>query len=258
MTAVLLAHDARETISSPPACCTYTSQMLNHLKTAFGILTTFVDAAHPEEFAEGPDSRNEAGDRRIDFRPLMEVADLPAIVSALGSARRQHFYNALSFAAARIRHRSCFWHRNIWMTWRRHAGGCRRVAAEIIRKVQLAALYGVNSNPFECWLASRGIEDAPLANRSRFLPTADRIAVPDDAACRGPRVLPGSQPTIPAMPGVQFLFKHGFGGDAGVRVQEASRPSPPSSTPWPSRSFSPTLADARTTLSYPSGTSHNS
>ena len=58
--------------------------MLNHLQASFGVTTTYVDATRPEEFARAVTPQTKLAVVETISNPLMEVADLPAIVAALG------------------------------------------------------------------------------------------------------------------------------------------------------------------------------
>jgi cystathionine beta-lyase/cystathionine gamma-synthase len=130
-------------------------------------------------------------------------------------------------------------------------------AKEAIRRIRaLSSLTGVNTNPFECWLASRGLRTLPL-RMERVSETALELAhflKPHPAVARV--YDPGL--TEHATYDVAFrLLTKGFGGmlsfdlcggrPAVAGLFAALKDRIP---------FSPTLADARTTVSYPAGTSH--
>ncbi|MBM4074632.1 MAG: cystathionine gamma-lyase, partial [Planctomycetes bacterium] len=127
----------------------------------------------------------------------------------------------------------------------------------LIRKIRgSSSLFGVNANPFECWLASRGLRTLPL-RMDRVSKTADRIAR-FLATCRGvtkvyyPNLAShGSfgiaQRLLPSGSGGMVSFDLEGGRQAVDRLFRCLADSIP---------FSPTLADARTTVSYPAGTSH--
>ncbi len=262
MTAVLLAHvRTGDHIVAARVLYGRTSQMLNHLKTAFGITTTFVDATHPEEFAKALTPETKLAIVESISNPLMEVADLPAIVSALGSApllvdstfATPCLLRPLEYGAKIVFHSASKYlngHGDVML-------GVVVGSREIIRKVRgLAALYGVNSNPFECWLASRGMRTLPL-RIDRVSQTADRIARFLTTQPAVARVFyPGLANHPSHAQAVQFL-KHGFGGMLAFELQ-GGKPAVATffHTLAEQIPFSPTLADARTTLSYPSGTSH--
>lgn len=130
-------------------------------------------------------------------------------------------------------------------------------SAAMIRKLaETASIFGQNANPFECWLTQRGLRTLPL-----------RMA----HICRTTRELAAFLATHPVIRKVHFpllpehacwslasrLYPQGTGGIISVELQghgfeavnrlmHAARTIP----------FSPTLADARTTLSHPATTSH--
>jgi cystathionine beta-lyase/cystathionine gamma-synthase len=128
--------------------------------------------------------------------------------------------------------------------------------AAVTRVRRVASLYGLNANPFECWLASRGLRTLPLrierasANALQVAelleqhPAISRVVYPG-LSCHEDFDLANT------------LLPNGCGGmlsfelraaEAGVRtlLRELADSIP----------FSPTLADVRTTISWPAGTSH--
>jgi cystathionine beta-lyase/cystathionine gamma-synthase len=262
MTAVLLAHvRTGDHIVAARVLYGRTSQMLNHLKTTFGVTTTFVDATHPAEFAKAVTPETKLAIVETISNPLMEVADLPAIVSALGAVpllvdstfATPCLLRPLEHGAKIVFHSASKYlngHGDVML-------GVVVGSREIIRRVRgLAALYGVNSNPFECWLASRGMRTLPL-RIERVSQTADRIARFLTTQPAVAKVFYPSLADHPSHPQAVQYLKHGFGGMLAFEMH-GGKPAVTAffRTLAERIPFSPTLADARTTLSYPSGTSH--
>jgi cystathionine beta-lyase/cystathionine gamma-synthase len=120
----------------------------------------------------------------------------------------------------------------------------------------MAALYGVNSNPFECWLASRGLRTLPL-RMQRVSQTADQLARFLTTQPGVTRVYYPGLAEHPSHDQARRFLKQGFGGMLSFELR-GGKPAVAAlfralADEIP---FSPTLADARTTLSYPAGTSH--
>jgi cystathionine beta-lyase/cystathionine gamma-synthase len=235
--------------------------MLNHMQKSFGVGVTYVDANHPDEFRAAITPATKLAIVESISNPLMEVADLPAIAAAAGEVPL--LVDSTFATPCLLRPLECG-AKLVFHSASKYLNGHGDVMLGVIvgpqsqiRKIRgHAALYGVNSNPFECWLASRGLRTLPL-RVERVSQTALRLA----------RFLHG-QPAVarvnypgledhPSYVTAQRLLRGGFGGmlsfdlcggkAAVTTMFRALAESIP---------FSPTLADARSTLSYPSGTSH--
>ena len=262
MTAALLAHvRTGDHIVAARVLYGRTSQLLNHLKASFEVGTTYVDATQPEEFARAATPRTKLAIVETISNPLMEVADLPAIVAALGSVpllvdstfATPCLLRPLEHGASLVFHSASKYlngHGDVML-------GVIAGQRDVIRRVRgMAALYGVNSNPFECWLASRGLRTLPL-RMQRVSQTANQLS----------RFL-SSQPGVTRVyyPGLTDHASHAHArrflsnGFGGMLSFELAGGKPAVAALFRSLAdqipFSPTLADARTTLSYPAGTSH--
>lgn len=121
---------------------------------------------------------------------------------------------------------------------------------------KLVGIFGMNANPFECWLAARGLRTLPL-RMQRVSETAARLA---EFLKTHPAVARVHYPGLPSHPSHEIaksLMSAGFGGMLSFELQAANVESVNGLidrlTAIP---FSPTLADARTTISHPASTSH--
>jgi cystathionine beta-lyase/cystathionine gamma-synthase len=235
--------------------------LLGSLESSFGVTTTFVDATQPAEFSRAVTDRTKLAIVETISNPLMEVADIPAIVAALGEVpvlvdstfATPCLARPIEFGAQLVFHSASKYlngHGDVML-------GVVVGKRDAIRRVRgLAALYGVNSNPFECWLASRGLRTLPL-RIERVSQTADRLArflASHPAVARV--YYPGLEEHPSHSQARQFLTK-GFGGMLSFELR-GGKPAVAAlfralADQIP---FSPTLADARSTLSYPTGTSH--
>jgi cystathionine beta-lyase/cystathionine gamma-synthase len=235
--------------------------LLNHMQSSFGIETTYVDATQPDEFARALTARTQLAIVESISNPLMEVADIPAIVAALGEVP---LLVDSTFATPCLMRPLEHGARLVFHSASKYLNGHGDVMLGVvvgkrdaIRRVRgMTALYGVNSNPFECWLASRGLRTLPVrmqrvsstaAVLARFLASHAAIA----------RVFyPGLEAHASHAQALRFL-PHGFGGMLSFELR-GGKPAVAAFFRALAESipFSPTLADARSTLSYPAGTSH--
>lgn len=238
-----------------------TSQLLNHMQASFGISVTYVDANDPDAFRDARTAATRLAIVESISNPLMEVADLPAIAEALGEVpllvdstfATPCLLRPLEQGAKLVFHSASKYlngHGDVML-------GVVAGARETLRRIKgLAALYGLNSNPFECWLASRGLRTLPLrierASQSalslaRFLQSQSAIA----------RVYYPGLPEHPSHAVALRLLPRGFGGMLSFDLR-GGRPAVERlfRTLAEQIPFSPTLADVRSTLSYPAATSH--
>jgi cystathionine beta-lyase/cystathionine gamma-synthase len=262
MTAALLAHvKTGDHIVAARVLYGRTSQMLNHLQASFGVKTTYADATRPEEFAQAVTPQTKLAVVETISNPLMEVADLPAIVAALGAVPLLVDSTFATPCLARpLEHGARLVFHSASKYLNGHGDVMLGVIAgprDVVRRVRgLAALYGVNSNPFECWLASRGMRTLPL-RMQRVSETAGELA---RFLAKHPAVSRVYYPGLeehPSYAEARRLLTRGFGGmlsfdlPGGKPAVAALFRALAELIP-----FSPTLADARSTLSYPAGTSH--
>lgn len=238
-----------------------TGQLLNHLSSSFGLRVSYfdVDDLDTLKAAISPETRLCVVESISN--PLVEVADLPSIVVELNGIP---LLVDNTFATPCLLRPIDYGATLVWHSVSKYLNGHGDVMAgvivgpnDLIRKIRaMSSLYGVNANPFEAWLAARGLRTLPL-RMQRVSQTALEIAgfleshtnvskvhYPGLSSHsnfdRGKRLLPNGCGGMLAFeiaggrPAVDVLFR---------RLAEAIP-------------FSPTLADARTTVSYPAGTSH--
>ncbi|MFN0052376.1 MAG: trans-sulfuration enzyme family protein [Planctomycetales bacterium] len=262
MTAVLLAHvKTGDHVVAARVLYGRTAQLLNHMQTSFGVDVTYVDANDPEQFRQALRPSTRLAIVESISNPLMEVADLPAIVRGVGEVpllvdntfATPCLLRPLAHGATLVFHSASKYlngHGDVML-------GVVAGRASHVRRVRgLAALYGVNSNPFECWLASRGLRTLPLRieRASRTALELARLLREQPAVERV--YYPGLE-DHPSHAIARELLKGGFGGMLAFDLRGGQ---PAVAALFRSLSeaipFSPTLADARSTLSYPAGTSH--
>ncbi len=238
-----------------------TGQLLNHLAASFGIQVSFVDIADLNAVRAAVTPKTKLCIAESVSNPLVEVTDLPELARALGAVPLivDNTFATPSLLKP-IGHGATY----VWHSASKYLNGHGDVMLGVLvgpratmRKVKaMSSLYGLNSNPFESWLGSRGLRTLPLRMR-QVSTTAQTIA---EFLSQQPSVERVYYPGLPSHPThavAQRLLPHGCGGmlafdlrggrngvDAFFRRLAGTIP------------FSPTLADARSTLSYPTGTSH--
>ena len=261
MTAAILAHvKSGDHIIAANVLYGRTGQMLNQLQSQFGVEVTFVNALDPAAFGQAVTPDTKLAIVENISNPLMEVADIPALAAALGAVP---LLVDSTFATPILQRPLSLGARLVFHSASKYLNGHGDVMLGVIaggysaiRKIRaMMALFGTNSNPFECWLASRGLRTLPLrmarvsasaVELARFLQSQPQVA----------RVYYPGLPDHPTHQTATQLLPNGFGGmlafelpggrDAVAKLFRALGEIP----------FSPTLADARTTVSYPTGTSH--
>lgn len=262
MTAALIAHvRSGDHIVAARVLYGRTVQLLNHMQASFGVGVTYVDANRPDDFRAAVTPATKLAIVESISNPLVEVADLSAIVSALGSVP---LLVDSTFATPCLVRPLEHGARLVFHSASKYLNGHGDVMLGVIvgpsshiRKVRgLAALYGVNSNPFECWLASRGLRTLPL-RVERVSQTALRLARFLQKQPAVERVYYPGLDDHPSHSTAKRLLKGGFGGMLSFDLR-GGKPAVSALFRMLAETipFSPTLADARSTLSYPTGTSH--
>lgn len=238
-----------------------TGQLINHLCASFGVKVTYVDVADPSAFAAAVTPETRLCIVESVSNPLVEVTDIPAIVRALGSVP---LLVDNTFATPSLLRPMEHGAQLVWHSASKYLNGHGDVMlgvlvghASLMRKVRGAlSLYGMNSNPMETWLGSRGLRTLPL-RMARVSETAQTLATFLQSQPAVTRVFYPGLPSHPTHALAKRLLPRGFGGmlafelRGGRNAVDGFFRSLALTIP-----FSPTLADARTTLSYPAGTSH--
>ena len=262
MTAVLMAMlKSGDHVVSAQVLYGRTSQLLNHLSAAFGVSVTYVDANDPETFRAALTPATKLAIVESISNPLMEVADLPRIAAAVGSVpllvdstfATPCLLRPIEHGAQLVFHSASKYlngHGDVML-------GVVVGANDLIRRIRgVSSLFGVNTNPFEAWLGSRGLRTLPL-RMERVSKTAQSIAEFLQTQPGVTRVCYPGLPSDSSHALAKTLLPKGCGG---MLAFELAGGRPAVETLFRALAdtipFSPTLADARTTLSYPTATSH--
>lgn len=237
-----------------------TGQLLNQLQSQFGVGVTFVDALDPVAVRAAVTPQTKLAIVESISNPLMEVADIPALVEELGEIpllvdstfATPILQRPLELGAQLVFHSASKYlngHGDVML-------GVVVGRSALIRKIKAQmALFGFNSNPLECWLASRGMRTLPLRMErvsataltlARFLTTQPEVQRVYYPGLESHATYAKAQALLPRGAGGMLAFELRGGRPAVAVVFRALGEIP----------FSPTLADARTTVSYPTGTSH--
>jgi O-succinylhomoserine sulfhydrylase len=238
-----------------------TIQLLNHFAAMYGIEIRLVKSHDLSAVSAAVTDRTRLAIIESLSNPLVEVCDIAGWVQALGSVP---LLVDNTFATPCLCRPLQFGAQLVWHSASKYLNGHGDVmlgvmvgATPLVRRIQsVSAMVGVNSNPMESWLGSRGLRTLPL-RMARVSATAFELAC---RLRRHPAVNTVRYPGLPTQASHTLARQYlggGFGGmlsfeinggRAGVdRLFQRLAPAIP---------FSPTLADARTTVSYPAGTSH--
>ncbi len=238
-----------------------TSQQLGELQKRFGIEVTFCDANSPETLGAAVRDNTKLCLVESVSNPLMEVVDLPAVIAAVGEVpvvvdntfATPCLFRPIDHGAAMVFHSASKYlngHGDVML-------GVVAGNSHAITKVRrITSLFGLNANPFECWLASRGLRTLPLRVRQA---SQNALAVAKflEGHAAVSRVYYPGLSSHASFGIAQRLLPHGAGGMVSFELQAGEAGVRPlfrrlvETIP-----FSPTLADVRTTLSWPAGTSH--
>lgn len=238
-----------------------TSQQLEELARRFGIEVTFADSRSPAAMKAVVKENTKLCLVESISNPLMEVVDLPAVVETMGEIpvvvdntfATPCLFRPMEHGAKLVFHSASKYlngHGDVML------GVVAGERSAVTRVRRIASLFGLNANPFECWLASRGLRTLPL-RIERASTNAVKVAEFLEQHSAVSHVVYPGLASHPDYELARRLLPDGCGGmlsfelhtaEAGVRtlLRELADTIP----------FSPTLADVRTTISWPAGTSH--
>jgi cystathionine beta-lyase/cystathionine gamma-synthase len=195
---------------------------------------------------------------------LLEVADISALAAAAGAVplivdstfTTPELIRPCSLGAAAVIHSASKYLNGHGDVMLGVAAGSQQLMS---RLNETASIFGQNANPFECWLTQRGLRTLPL-RMQQLCGTACGLARYLSSHPAVQRVYHPSLPQHPSHALASRLYPRGTGGIIAVELRTNGRDGLELVNRFmqavPQLPFSPTLADARTTLSHPALTSH--
>lgn len=239
-----------------------TVQLAQRMQQRFVLEISTFDASRPEELKGLLTERTRFVLVETISNPLVEVADIQAIADCLGpeiplvvdaTFTTPELLRPCTLGAAIVVHSASKYlngHGDVML-------GLAAGRQSLIKRLnETASIFGQNANPFESWLCQRGLRTLPLRMAQVCRTTkqlAEQLAI-HPAVRRVHYPLLGNHSSYEL---AKRLYPSGTGGilsielvgegiDVVNRFMRAVSMIP----------FSPTLADARTTLSHPATTSH--
>lgn len=239
-----------------------TMQLASSMQQRFGLTISTFDATRPETVQSMLTDRTRFVLVETVSNPLVEVADIQGIAECLppeiplvvdSTFTTPELIRPCTLGAAVVFHSASKYingHGDVML-------GVAAGRKELIRRFgETSSIFGQNANPFESWLCQRGLRTLPL-RMAQILRTTRDLA---EHLSQHPAVRRVHYPLLADHPScrlAQRLYPNGTGGIFSIelagqgfeivnRFMRAASMIP----------FSPTLADARTTLSHPASTSH--
>jgi cystathionine beta-lyase/cystathionine gamma-synthase len=239
-----------------------TLQLASRMQQQFGLRISYFDADQPEQLKELLTDKTRFVLVETVSNPLLQVADIEAIASFLNdniplvvdsTFTTPELIRPLNLGASIVFHSASKYlngHGDVML-------GVAAGRKSLIRKMsETSSIFGQNANPFESWLCQRGLRTLPLRMKQICLTTLELA----HELSKHPAVRKVHHPLLPGHPSQSIasrLYPNGTGGILALelagegfsivnRFMQAASGMP----------FSPTLADARTTISHPATTSH--
>jgi cystathionine beta-lyase/cystathionine gamma-synthase len=239
-----------------------TVQLVDRLQKAMSLSVTWFSVRNPLEIPSLLTDRTRLVLVETVSNPLLDVADVPTIASLLPAS--VPLIVDATFTTP-ILSRPCEQGASVVI----HSGskylnghgdvmlGLAAGKASCIRSmIETASIFGQNANPFESWLCQRGMRTLPL-RMAQICRTTRELAAFFSGQSGISRVYYPLLEQHPTFATATRLYPEGTGGIVSIELSRKGKESvnrffrAAASLP-----FSPTLADARTTLSHPASTSH--
>ncbi len=239
-----------------------TTQLLHDELARFGVQTTFVDTSDLSQVEKALDAPARLLLVETLSNPLLRTGDVEAL-AGLAHARGCRLLVDNTFATPVLTRPLDLGADFVMESLTKMIGGHSDVTlglacgkADMLAEVsRIASIWGLASNPFDCWLAERGLATLPLRMRAA---SANAAALADWLATQPgvTRVVYPGRPDHPDHALCSRLLRGGFGNMlcfdlAGGReaVNRFLRRAP-------GIPFSPSLGHTTTTCSHPATTSH--
>jgi cystathionine beta-lyase/cystathionine gamma-synthase len=239
-----------------------TTQLLGQELGRFGVRTDFVDCNDIERVRDGLAQSAKVLFVETMSNPLLRVVDIPA----LARLAREHGCLLVvdnTFATPVLVRPLDLGADVVMESLTKMMGGHGDVTlgalsggGELLTPVSAAmSIWGLASNPFDCWLAERGLATLPVRMKAA---SANALALADWLARqRGvTRVLYPGRPDHPDHELARRLFPGGFGNMLCFELDGGRDAVNRFLHRAPGIPFSPSLGNTTTTLSHPATTSH--
>ena len=239
-----------------------TVQLANRMQR-LGITTSTFDATQPESLREAITDKTRFVLIETVSNPLLEVADIQAIARILppeipldvdSTFTTPELIRPCQLGASIVMHSASKYingHGDVML-------GLAAGSIELMKRLNsTASVFGQNANPFESWLCQRGLKTLPL-RMAHICRTTTELAQALNGHPGLRRVCHPSLPDHASHEIAQRLYPSGTGGILTLELAGKGRDTVNAfMRAAESIPFSPTLADARTTLSHPATTSHS-
>ncbi|MEZ6061541.1 MAG: aminotransferase class I/II-fold pyridoxal phosphate-dependent enzyme [Planctomycetaceae bacterium] len=238
-----------------------TSQLLERFTHQFGIEVSSIDVGNPDAVKAAVRANTRLCLVETISNPLLDVVDIAAVANALGriplvvdsTFTTPELIRPLDHGASVVIHSASKYlngHGDVMLGVAAGSGSLMKSAAET------ASQFGQNANPFESWLTQRGLRTLPLRMK-QICETTNRLA---KFLAGHPCVRRVCHPAVNSHPGydtARRLYPNGTGGIISILLADDSEAAVARFMRAAEQiPFSPTLADARTTVSHPASTSH--
>jgi len=227
----------------------------------FSIELSMVDARDVQAFSRAVTPRTRFALIETVSNPMLEVTDVEAIAESLGSVplvvdstfTTPELIQPCRLGAAVTIHSASKYlngHGDLML-------GVAAASRHMVKKLnETTSIFGLNANPFDCWLCQRGIRTLPLRMK-QICATTQTLSEYLNGHSAVRSVFHPSLAQHPSHELAARMYPQGTGGIISFELngggQSAVNQFMHAAVNIP---FSPTLADCRTTLSHPASTSH--
>lgn len=240
-----------------------TIQLANRMQKQFGITISTFDATQPQLLRRLITDRTRFVLVETISNPLLEVADIAQLAAQCGSDvplvvdstfTTPMLIKPCQLGASIVMHSASKYingHGDVML-------GLAAGSKELMKRLNgTSSVFGQNANPFESWLCQRGLKTLPL-RMAHICRTTTELARALNGHPGLRRICHPALPDHKSYDIARRLYPSGTGGILTLELagngRDAVNAFMRSAESIP---FSPTLADARTTLSHPATTSHS-
>lgn len=239
-----------------------TLQLAARMQKQFDLRISTFDATRPEQLMSLVTDRTRFVLLETVSNPLLEVADIEALAQCLngtvplivdGTFTTPELIRPCTLGAAVVFHSASKYlngHGDVML------GVAAGEKSLINRIAETSSIFGQNANPFESWLCQRGLRTLPL-RMAQICRTTRELAAYLSGHSAVKKVHYPLLADHPSLDLARRLYPNGTGGILSLELAgSGSEIVNRFMQAAPMIPFSPTLADARTTMSHPATTSH--